>query len=73
MSHDHYHFGGLADNAGGGQIHLPIVSFTINSGPPTSTEQLWIAPRELPGMGAPDGASLYEIFGRDQENTATEV
>ena len=33
MSHDHYHFGGLADNAAGGQIHLPIVSNTINSEP----------------------------------------
>ena len=28
---------GFADNAAGGQIHLPIVSNTINSGPPTST------------------------------------
>ncbi len=47
-----------ADQTAGGQIHLPTVSNTINSEPPTSTQKINEVPRDLPGIGGPDGASL---------------
>ena len=54
-----------AGQTAGGQIHLPTVSNTINSEPPTSTQKINEVPRDLPGCGGPDGASL----GREIDRT----
>ena len=62
---------GLAGQTAGGQIHLPIMRYTINSEPPTSTDQTLEAPRESPGFGAPGGALLRGALDLDQENTVT--
>jgi len=43
VSHGHYHFGGLADNAASGQIHLPNANNTTNS-EPTNIEPRTAAP-----------------------------
>ncbi len=52
------------------QIMLQAVRFTYqleatpyNSEPPTSTEKINEVPRDLPGCGGPDGASLGPKFG----------
>jgi hypothetical protein len=44
---------GLADNAAGGQIHLPTVSNTINSEPTNIDNQLTTSGRALPRTAAP--------------------
>ena len=57
-----------AGQTAGGQNHLPTENNTINSEPPTSTDQTQEAPREPPGFGAPDGALLRKTIDVDQEN-----